>query len=136
MNDELGGGSVPNPAVWNNLSVSNNPLTKDQFNGGHFVLSGVSITAIATDLGGSQSADYQQFLMDFGGGIHGRYQHAVSGQGAQHGDWLHSHIYTTGSRAGTATFHFDDYPWWNPLHAVVDVAGGHVSGTCLDPAWH
>jgi len=119
--------------VWNNLSVSNNPLTKNQFNGGHFVLSNVSLAAIAADL---DSTGYKDFLDDFGGGIHGKYQQAVSGEAAQHGDWLHSHIYTTGSRAGTATFHFDDYPWWNPLHAVVDVAGGHIPGTCLDAAWH
>ena len=95
------------------------------------MLSNVSLGAIATDLGGANSTDYQDFIKDFGGGIHGKYQHAVTGQAVQHNDWLHSHIYTTGSRAGTATFHFDDYPAWNPLHTAVDVVSGHIPRNLL-----
>ncbi len=135
MNNEMGGGAVPNPSVWNTLSVSNNPLTKDQFNGGHFVLSGVSIQAIQADLGGPNSNDYLDFVKDFTGKVNGKYQRAVSGQAAQHGDWLHSHMRT---ESGDFTFHFDDYsPFNNPAgHLAVDILQGHMPGVCLDPAWH
>jgi hypothetical protein len=80
--------------------------------------------------------DYGQFLKDFGGGLRGKYQQALTGGAARHGDCPHSYLYTTGARAGTATLHSDDYAWWNPLHAVVDVGAGHVTRICLDPAWH